>query len=109
MSDPEHRRSCNSQLERGTPPSGPKYKAAFATAYGAGLRVSEVVALQGSVASPTIASCRISLVWILTRFPLKPNCAGSLPDPYYAAPQQGEQRWQREPYRGHLERLLPSR
>src|SRR4029077_4875320 len=27
--------------------SGPKYKAAFAIAYGAGLRVSEVVALQG--------------------------------------------------------------
>jgi integrase len=39
--------------------SGPKYKAAFATAYGAGLRVSEVVALKvGDVAlRSAIARC----------------------------------------------------
>jgi site-specific recombinase XerD len=32
--------------------TAPKYKAAFATAYGAGLRVSEVVALSGISRSP---------------------------------------------------------
>jgi hypothetical protein len=34
---------------------------------------------------------------------------GSLPQPYYAAPQHGDQRWQRNLHRGRLGRRLPSR
>ena len=41
--------------------SGPKYKAAFATAYGAGLRVSEVVARSRSaISTPSACCCGLS-------------------------------------------------
>ena len=36
---------------------GPKYKAAFATAYGAGLRVSEVVGSRSAMSTPSACCC----------------------------------------------------
>ena len=40
--------------------TAPKYKAAFATAYGAGLRVSEVVALRSVISIPSACCCASS-------------------------------------------------